>query len=305
MSWHSNVLSKFSGRQPGARDAWGDGLVDQSLASLWYRAEWLDVADDELVYLLPSLAAWRSLKDDANGPVDYLTRTLKARAQSAARLSTCDHPGADARPFLRRLAADGFLTSLVPDKGVGRARRIDYSRIPDQIFRELTALALLDRMLHDAIIKAPSGPRRRPLVDWPLSLADVVAASIVGRLNAAYVYPQYVLAHELLALAAILGNLVEGRAVYLPAPLAEVCVDVLTRGTDVDGCVAVLRTYANLAGGTAYLLARARRGAALGRPRLIIPRPPVAAADAGRATWNTRLARRLAAPSACLTSRAS
>ena len=35
---------------------WGDGLLDLSLSTLWYSADWDSVSDDELVFLLPSLS---------------------------------------------------------------------------------------------------------------------------------------------------------------------------------------------------------------------------------------------------------
>jgi hypothetical protein len=40
-----------------ATTIWGDGLEDLSLSTLWYRCNWDNVSDDELILLIPSLVS--------------------------------------------------------------------------------------------------------------------------------------------------------------------------------------------------------------------------------------------------------
>ena len=307
MLWQTNVLTEGSGRTLVADDVWGVELVDQSLATAWYPADWDSVTDDELVFLLPSLSNWAPVHDDRHepaqcGPIDYLTRTLTARADAAARLivrkSGRTDPAAAAE-IADHLVSSGLLSSIqahrhsndstepAPDHG--------QNRLPNWLIAELIALAYTDRMLSDAMGKAePRDGARAPIIDWPLSLADVVVASISARVNGAYVYPEQSYAHELLALGAVLGHLIEGRAAYLPPSLAEALLDVLSaRRSPDDEASVVLRTYIELAGGANRLMLWARIIAATGVPRCIAPRavrvPPV------RAAWNARLLQRLEA----------
>ena len=72
----------------------------------------------------------------------------------------------------------------------------------------MVALAYTNRMLSAALGNGTPEGAHAPLIDWPLTIADVVVASISARLNGAYVYPEHGYAHELLALAALLGHLV-------------------------------------------------------------------------------------------------
>lgn len=55
-SWQRSVgvLGRLWAGPPQPRP-WGEGLVDQSLSTLFYRASWEDADRDELVFLLPSL----------------------------------------------------------------------------------------------------------------------------------------------------------------------------------------------------------------------------------------------------------
>jgi hypothetical protein len=169
--------------------------------------------------------------------------------------------------------------------------------LPDWLALELTALAHLDRLLRDAR-GASNGSGSSPLVDWPLALPDVVLASINARLNGVYVYPEFAHAHELLTAAALLGHLASGRAAYLPPHVAQSLVDLLSGGetasSEDDWCAAIVRTYADLAGGVQHILSFARRAVASGRPCLAKPHRPMAPFDSGRTTWNARLLRRIA-----------
>ena len=51
--------------------------------------------------------------------------------------------------------------------------------------------------------------------------------SVHSRLNAAYVYPEYTFAHELLTVAGVLGHLLQGRAAYISPPIARCIADVM------------------------------------------------------------------------------
>ena len=307
-----------SERPPGV-GAWGDGLVDRSLTSLWYPTDWNEVGDDELVFVLPTLSTWqthptRATAIGGDGPARYLTRTLAARAQATAGLIAADASGnATATPALalEALVKRAILTAIPLEElaaAMPGARNAPLAAIaasideqpalPDWLVLELTAIAHLDRMLLDA-----RGSKRAvdaaPLVNWPLSLADVVLATINARLNGVYVYPEFAHAHELLTAAALLGHLACGRAAYIPPHVAQSLVDLLSRdgkcanGED-DRCAPIVRTFADLAGGAQHTLRMARRAAQSGRPYLARPRQAVEPADTGRTTWNTRLAQRIA-----------
>jgi len=267
------------------------------------------VADDELVFLLPSLSRWRPQREgidgrEPSGPIDYLTRTLRAQARSAAQLivSNSNHRGsAAAREVLDHLHR--YLTSLTACQL--SALENDFARLQStsghahegnssgSLTAELAALAYLDRMLSDAL---GGGPNRHkpisPVMGWPLSLADAVVASASARLNAAYVYPEFACAHELLSLSAVLGHLIQGRAIWFPPSLAGALVDVLTSASKDDASVAALRTIANMAGGAGYLLTIARSVSASDTARRISPHQSARAQETE--TWNARLAQRIA-----------
>lgn len=307
MSWFANALARTYGRRAFV-NAWGEGLVDRSLTTLWYPVSWDEVTDDELVFLLPSLSRWRPQRGgidgcERSGPTPYLTRTLSARARSAARLiaSRSNRRGsAAAREILDCLNC--YLTSLTAcqlsvlendfvrlHSASGRTQKGDSS---GSLTAELTALAYLDRMLSDALGGAPSQRQVSPVVDWPLSLADAVAASVNARLNAAYVYPEFACAHELLSLSAVLGHLAQGRAICLPPSLAGALVDVLTSKSKDDASAAALRTFANMAGGADYLTTIARSISATDSARRIFPYHSARAQEPE--AWNARLVQRIA-----------
>jgi hypothetical protein len=311
------------GEGPPAIGAWGEGLVDRSLTSLWYPADWSEVGDDELVFMLPTLSAWRPGSREATpsppgGPVRYLTRILKARALAAAELiSQAPHaaPAANRLQALELLSARSILTTIPlaeiattattlrriprpPAASLPAKSTAEATSLPDWLALELTALAHLDRLLRDAR-GAGNGSGPSPLVDWPLALTDVVVATINARLNGVYVYPEFAHAHELLTAAALLGHLASGRTAYLPPHVAQSLIDLLSGSeaaaavAEDDWCAAVVRMYAELAGGVEHTLSFARRALASGRPCLARPRRPVAPFDTGRTTWNARLLQRI------------
>jgi hypothetical protein len=306
MLWHANELSEDSSRTLATDDVWGAELVDQSLAIAWYPADWDSVTDDELVFLLPSLCNWPTARHGElarRGPIDYLTRTLTARADAVARLiarrSGLTDPAAAAE-IHDRLVASGLLSSIEAHRRSSTLRDIrdaapdrDQGRLPDWLIAELVALAYADRMLNDALGSAAPQGVHAPLIDWPLTLADVVVASISARLNGAYVYPEHGYAHELLTLAALLGHLVEGRTAYLPPSIAGTLLDILRAKPSADDqTVAVLRTYIEWAVGTNRLMLWAQIINATGVARRIAPRAG-RLPRAMRAAWNARLLQRL------------
>jgi hypothetical protein len=311
MLWHANELSEDSSPTLAADDVWGAGLVDQSLATAWYPAVWDSVTDDELVFLLPSLCNWvpgRHAESARRGPIDYLTRTLTARADAVARLiarrSGLTAPAAAAE-IRDRLVASGLLSSIETNRRSSTPKDCgdpapgrDQGRLPDWLIAELVALAYTNRMLSDALGNAaPQGAVHAPLIDWPLTLADVVVASISARLNGAYVYPEHGYAHELLALAALLGHLVEGRTAYLPPSIAGTLLDILRAKPSADDqTAAVLRAYIEWAGGAHRLMLWARIINATGVARRIAPRAALVPRTM-RAAWNARLLQRLDAQS--------
>jgi hypothetical protein len=314
MFWYSNALAKFSGRNT-APPPWGEGFVDQSLATAWYRADWNSVGDDELAYLMPSLRRPRpALRSDIaetqSGAVSYLTRTLIARAQSTARkVAQVSGDTQSTSDVLEHFIASGLLTGIgahqLPDQADASEdsdRGLDHPGIQslrgrdgaaDWLVAELTALAYADRMLKDASEAAGGSAQATPLVDWPLSLTDVSVATVSTRLNGAYVYPEYDWAHEVLSLAAVMGHLVQGRTVYFSPFLSRTLTDILSgrRHRAENDIVTAFRTYADLAGGAAFLTGRAKIISALGIARRVSPRPPVVARDGW--TWNARLLQRL------------
>ncbi len=304
---------------PALDRAWGSASADRPLTMLWHTARWDTVTDDDLVFLLPRLTDWRNRQRDAElssrgGPCNYLTRSLRARAVSAATLMARRSP-ATARlsvgKSLSLLLATGIVTGLSAqdfrrldfdlDQGISgklpsRALWSVWDSLPDWLAVELTALAHLDRMLADAIaINHASRQRGSRLVDWPVLLADVLIRTIASRLNGAYVYAEFAFAHELLSVAAVVGHLVNGRSVYLPTDLARSLIDILSveRAAARYAYFPILEAHANLAGGIGYLIAVARRAVAEGHPCLVEPRAAVTPNDFGRRTWNEPFLRRI------------
>jgi hypothetical protein len=264
---------------------WGDGLVDVSLSDLWYAADWNSVGDDELVFLLPSLSGWRATAGAAvaardSGPIPYLTRTLESRVVAGASL-IAHRSHQSVAEALAHLFAIGIATKIqlsASDIGVsdgeislaGERRAAGVAWVHE----ELRAIAHLDRILHDALgLPDSDESARAPVFGRPRSLDDVIAMSVHARLNAAYVYPEYTFAHELLTVAGVLGHLSQGRPAYISPPIAHCMADVMGRRISggADGAAPSLRNFADSVGGADYLVdaaARAKRGTILLRPRL-------------------------------------
>jgi hypothetical protein len=297
MFWKRAHVEKLGSSAVPMAAPWGDGLLDLSLSTLWYSSDWNSVSDDELVFLLPSLSRWRPRKPGTtgsgdSGPIDYLTRVLKARTLSAASLiSQRSHPSwlNPAQDALDWLVASGIV-SKVPiselrlrpkptDHGLAESELVDDSeasdQLPDWLADELRAIAHLDRLLHDALgLTDTDESARAPVIRRPQSLAAVVKSTVHSRLNGAYVYPEYAFAHELLTVAAVLGHLLQGRAAYISPPIAE-CITEVLGARDArreDQSVSALRAFADLVGGSDFLVrvatrVRLRGTACLARPR--------------------------------------
>jgi hypothetical protein len=314
MLWYLNALPRFSGRKP-ALPPWGEELVDQSLATAWYRADWDSVGDDELTYFLPSLRGHRPATpvDPAQiqpGPVAYLTRTLISLAHSTARKVAQVSSGAlSASDVLKHFTASGLLTTVAADQlpvqadpsvnceplsGHAANHGLNgRNGAPNWLVADLTALAYSDRMLKDAMEAHGDVVEATPLVDWQLSLTDVFVATASTRLNGGYVYPQYDWAHEMLSLAAVMGHLAQGRTVYFPPFLARALTDVLSARRDRgDDIAAAVRTCADLAGGAALLTGKAKLISALGKARRVSPRPAVTLGN-NSWEWNARLLQKM------------
>ena len=89
-------------------------------------------------------------------------------------------------------------------------------------------------MLIEASPRSPSCGAQRSLLDT-LDLQDALLASIHSRLNAAYVLPQFVFAHELFTAGAWLGLLCAGRDARLPVGIAAVFADIFGESLPPDG----------------------------------------------------------------------
>ena len=204
---------------------WGDGLIDQSLTTLWYPRDWSDVGEDGLVLFIPSLAAGRILASDQADPALHIRRALAARLDSAVRL-LCSR--GELRT-LERIAACGVISACSPQDVLREAHSDCRSghRYPACEQRndlavwtfELSVLACIDRMLVDAM---PPHLRPSECCIAKADLADVLVASIHTGFNGAYVYPRFAFAHELLGAGAWLGVLLRGRSALMPEFVAQV-----------------------------------------------------------------------------------
>lgn len=271
-----------------ATGAWGDDLIELPLSDLWYPASWDSVSDDELAFLLPSLSQWRPRHCEislADGPVGYLRRTLSVRATRNLAFF------ADAA---NALSAADVLNLLIEERFITQLERADFDTLPvthvtlgDDLDRsvagELHALAHIDRILFDAL-GAPGGETSRtPIVARPSTLTHAAVISVHARFNAAYVYPEYTLAHELFTVAAIVGHLLDGRSAHISPRVAGAIVDVFEQRKflNEDDPARVLQDFASRVGGVGHLVRAAARG--MHRTVVIKPkRPPFPASLRGK-----------------------
>jgi hypothetical protein len=295
MFWKQAQVEKLGSSAAPIAAPWGDGLLDLSLSTLWYSADWNSVTDDELVFLLPSLSGWRPGKPGAtgsgdSGPIGYLGSALQERTLSAAALiaqrSQSSRPKS-AQDALEWLVVSGIVTKIPIGELRLRPKPTDHAlaeseladsegsdQVPDWLADELRAIAHLDRLLHDALGLTDTDERARaPIIRRPQSLAGVVKSTVHSRLNGAYVYPEYALAHELLTVAAVLGHLLQRRSALISPPIAQCITEVLGAREREDQSVAALRAFADLVGGSDFLLRVATRVRLKGTACLARPRP--------------------------------
>jgi hypothetical protein len=280
---------------------WGDGLVEQPLESLWYPSRWDEVGADELVFLIPSLATQTTRAEDATeaGPLATTRRALSGRVYNAA--CALREPARDSGDgsveALDVIALSGALTTIDPFEAWAEGRaaaEMPYARVEasrerwrslsststrDACIFELAVVACLDRMHSDARKLAGQLVRHGDEKSRsPITLPDVLVASIYATFNAAYVYPQFACAQEFLSVGAWLGNLVKGRAALMPLFVAEYLAAELNlkrAGDETEGgrCTNILRFHAEQAVGIERLYEFAQRVKATGRPVLVKPRP--------------------------------
>jgi hypothetical protein len=313
------VRTALGWRQRGGSDVapWGDGLVEQSLAGLWYPSRWDDVGADELVFLIPSLAS-KAPKADADlevGPLSSARRALCVRVYHAAGAlrGPARDSGDGSLEALDAIALSGVLTTIDPfeawaegraavDLIDGRERASPESLRPvaaahghDACIFELAVVAVLDRLHSDARNLSGSGDNRTRA---PVTLSDALLASIYATFNTAYVYPQLTCVQELLSVGAWLGHLLNGRGAIMPVFAAACLAAELDRkrasGASEGGrCTSILRFHAEQAVGMERLHDIALRVMASARPVLVKPRPMPPLAPTPY-VWNGPLFRQIA-----------
>lgn len=276
---------------------WGDGLLEQPLASLWYPSRWDEVDADELVFLIPSLATQASKAQVASeaGPLAAARRALCARVYHAASVlrESARDSGDGSLEALDAIALSGVLTTIDPFEAwaEGRAaanllhgrggvpaekfRSVTGASAPDACIFELAVVASLDRLHCDARNLAGCGDKK---ARGRVALPDALVASIYATFNAAYVYPQLTCVQEFLSVGAWLGNLVKGRPAIMPVFVAAYLAAELARDRATDAseggcCTSILRFHAEQAAGMERVHEIAQRVTATGRPALVKPRP--------------------------------
>jgi len=241
-----------------ATGAWGDDLIELPLSDLWYPASWDSVSDDELAFLLPSLSQWRPRHCEislADGPVGYLRRTLSGRATRNLAFF------ADAA---NALSAADVLNLLIEERFITQLERADFDTLP-----------VTHVTLGDDLDRSVAGELH--------ALAHIAVISVHARFNAAYVYPEYTLAHELFTVAAIVGHLLDGRSAHISPRVAGAIVDVFEQRKflNEDDPARVLQDFASRVGGVGHLVRAAARG--MHRTVVIKPkRPPFPASLRGK-----------------------
>ena len=317
-------LARWRPRWPNSQVQvpWGDGLVNRSIATQYYRCSWEDVFDDELVFINPWL--FRSLErphDEPSGPAPFLDRSLAARVylfveRQVPASATDEIHGRSA--VLDSLAASGVITTVtvsdawrdgqaISGQFYGPAElsqvRNRYSRAAasdHQLRRlllfELSVLSVLDRLHADAMGQ-PADSRHVTPPDS--TAADALVASIYACFNAAYVRPELTYMHELLTVGAWIGHLVRGRSALLPPSIALPLTDFLIRALEPDASTSsplekIIASHASAAGGTKRLLRQAHRVCRTREPKVIRGRGPCFFREPDVFLWNEELAERFA-----------
>ncbi len=277
---------------------WGEGLVDQSLTTFLYPATWREIGDDELVWLVPSLA-------------DELTPLAQARLSGPlleAITSRLGHLAAWATHSSRRLPSSvpdmalalrsgGILSpgvtkrvvtcALADDRPRRRARsplsklfagtRGAGTRGDSSLVAELSIVSCLDGLLLRVLDASGDREIAAGAAAPPLEPADVLVASIVGGFNGAYVATELACHHELFTIGAWIGQLARGRKAWLPPEFASRLASELgngaaARGEPVDACAGIILAAAEAAIGARKLTRIARAVERQGNPRIAAPR---------------------------------
>lgn len=309
-----------------ARPIWGDGLAEQSLSTLWYRCTWDNVSEDELAFLIPSLASedWKGTQARAIGPRFYLRRALGARLHWAVQMLSSTMCGSTnvSEQVRDIIARSGTITALpfhqiwtegratFPElygespvlrslvEPVREKRGSEINANCDVWMFELTVLACLDRILRDSLTETDA----RDQTNNCFGLPEAVIATIYASFNGAYIYRNFVIFHELLMIAAWLGYLVRGRPALMPNFIAEYIIAQLgcapvNSNSESARCSLVLNIHADFTIGLERLLRIARRVTASGNPIMVRPRHraqnPVDSSHLCNETLSARIAKRL------------
>jgi len=282
-------FEKLAYAAPARYSLWGDGLVDQSLPTLWYANNWQCVDIDELTFFIPALSSHSALSTltdyGSGGPVGHIRNALGRRLVSAVRvLARALGPetvGQEARALeaidkiaILSIPADVLLGGA--DKPHPRAVIFRWSSsrsLREAAIYELSVLTCLDRMMQDAgaLLRAEAPPTAS---DSRVSAADAVVASMYCGVNGAYVYRDLAYMHETLATGAWLGTVLSGRAALLPQFVAEVLCELFERllqhgEESLDDVDRVLLEHTRIAVGQHRLRRAALRVARLGTPKVV------------------------------------
>lgn len=291
-------MSKFKVK-PASKRVWGDGLVEQSLSSMYGHATWDDVSGDELAILMPALAGRRGTTATARDAAFFVQRMFLARIfHCMIRMASLAEAGPPSQ-----VARRSALGTIVRSQVVTAVPAIDAASAGESIWGELfgsppvlpsasegtlpnlrnewlvelSILASLDRFLNDAHRLRRAGSDSSASRVLP---SDALIASIYSSVNAAYVYPELEYMHETLMLGAWLGFLERGRSALLPETIATRLVRYLGEKpakipvSDDSKCEALIRVHASMGGARAWLATEARQVCQTGQPSLINPTPP-------------------------------
>lgn len=303
-----NVSNLATLVRPSAQ-LWGDGLVDQSVATRWRQRHWDDVDVDELTYFIPGLLAPEALNaatESSSGPASFLNEALETQLARAVAALVGLWPNGSERE--RQVRALGFVTALgitsIPARDICNQCRVSNpasgirmiwagGRKAAAIY-ELSVLATIDCMLGDATKLAARAVA--PVMPAP-SASDALIASMHSGVNGAYIYKDLAYAHETLATAAWIGKLLAGRPALLPDFIAAILIETayrVKRNSVTDPLDALIYRHAVAAVGERRLLRLSRRVMQTGRPvavhkkRLFALAPP-------RYVWNPGLEQRISA----------
>jgi hypothetical protein len=283
-------------RIPTAR-LWGDGVADQPYTALLTATSWCDASNDELAYLIPGLVRARR-NGDSRALGQVLTNKLIARLWLAARyIGWSEGQAIVSGAFARRSGALEPQFDLAAARSMGGTAAADYlglscltaadwQPVPSRPWMaDRRALELIAGMTADA---STSGT-----LQTAVTLSEALECSIHTGVNAAYIYPSYAFAHELLLSGAWLGELQRGRRALMPQAVADCIASYLQAGrTSADGDgkapepAHVLARVGQEAVGNRKLLKAAATVQKTGVAIEMRPRTIVSAAGAERWRWN-------------------